>query len=219
MKQLFFSLILFGSLFLKSQDGVPKLPRFSTRINCGIPKYVSSELLYSTFHGVLVADVNMNYRLFSNFFIGVGYSYSYSQAEKELRNQFIHTHMETHNGFLKIGYDKFFSANGFASFSVNAGLNYTTFEGIMYKNDTLIGKFPTQFVSHFLEPQIGIYYFVESHVAIGGNIGYNFNFTKFDSRYSGTENRLNGQSKMKNNWNISSINLSLGMYIGLGKMK
>lgn len=219
MKHLLFCLILFCSLLLKSQDRAPKLPRFSTRINCGTPKYVSSELMYSTFNGVLVTDINVNYRLFSNFFIGLGYSFTYSQADKELRDQFIHPHSETHNGFLKIGYDSFFSATGFATFSINAGLNNTTFKGIMCKNDTLIGQFPTQFNCPFVEPQIGLYYFVESHVAIGGNIGYNFNFIKFDSRYSCTENRLSGQGKMKNNWNISSINLSFGMYIGLGKMK
>ena len=219
MKYLVFSLLLIHVCLMKSQDKPPELPRFSVRVNCGIPKLASSELLRHTFSGVITADANINCKLFSNFFVGVGYSYSYSKAQKELRDQSVNTHMEMQNGYLKIGYDHFFSENAFTTISLNMGANFTSYKGVQYYRDTLKGKYPTQFVSGFVEPQLGVYFMVEPNVAIGGHIGYNYNFSQFDSRYSGTDKWLPNSSSLSNKWNISSITLCFGMYIGLGTKK
>ncbi len=219
MKYLVFSLLLIHVFILKSQDKMPELPRFSVRVNCGIPKLVSSELLYNTFSGVVLGDASVNCKLFSNVFVGIGYSYSYSKAQKALRDQNINTYMQTHNGYMKVGYDHFFSQNGFTTISLNVGSNLTSFSGIRYYNDSLKGKYPTQFISAFVEPQIGVYFIVDPNVAIGGHIGYNYNLARFDSHYPGTDKWLSNSSSLSNKWNISSITLCFGMYVGLAKKK
>ena len=219
MKYLVFSLLLMPVFILKSQDKSPELPRFSIRVNCGIPKLASSELLRNTFSGIINAEASLNCKLFSNFFVGVGYSYSYSKSQDALRKQNINPNMQMQNGYLKIGYDHFFSENGFTTISLNVGSNFTSFSGIQYYNDSLKGKYPTQFVSGFVEPQLGVYLIVDPNLAIGGNIGYNYNFSQFDSRYPGTDKWLPNSSGLSNKWNISSITLCFGMYIGLGKKK
>ena len=70
MKSLFFSLLLLSSVILNAQDKSPALPRFSIRASCGIPKYVSSQLLQHAFSGVVTGDATVNYKLFSNFLLG-----------------------------------------------------------------------------------------------------------------------------------------------------
>ncbi len=219
MKSLIFSLLLLSSVILNAQDKAPVLPRFSIRASCGIPKYVSSQLLQHAFSGVVTGDANVNYKLFSNFFVGVGYSFTYLQAQKALRDQRVNTYTEIQNGYLKLGYDHFFSDNAFTTISLNAGYGLTSYKGITYYNDTLKGKFPTQYNSAFVETQLGVYFLVDPKIAIGGHIGYNFNFSKFDLNKPSIDKWLPNQTGVTNNWDISSITLCFGFYYGIGKTK
>lgn len=219
MKSLAFSLLLLISVMLNAQDKAPVLPRFSVRVNCGIPKYVSSQLLQHAFSGVFTGEASVNCKIVSNFFIGVGYSFTYLQAQKALRDQRVNTYTEIQNGYLKIGYDRFFSDNAFTTISLNTGYGQTAYKGITYYNDTLKGKYPTQFNSFFVEPQLGVYFLVDPNIAIGGHIGYNYNFSKFDLQKPSLDKWLPNQTGVTNKWDISSITLCFGFYYGIGKTK
>ena len=217
-KHLFISVLLLQGLVICAQDAkIPVPPRFTLRINCGIPKITSSQLLRNSFSGVVMADGNLNVKLFSNFFVGGGYSYSYFKAQRALSDVGIFTNMQLQNGYLKIGFDKFISENQFLTFSVNTGYNYTFFQGIKYPHDSLVGRVPTNFTSTFVEPQIGFYFLNDDNIAIGAQIGYYYNFSKFDIRQPVLDKWLTNSSKLKNNWDISAINISIGIYYGIGK--
>jgi hypothetical protein len=216
MKYLLSYLILTSYLFSLAQDKAPQLPRFAVRGNVSIPKVVSSQAFRNSFSGVMEGDMNVTCRLVSNFFVGVGYSYTYYKPQKAFRDQNINTNMQSHNGYLKLGFDKFFSATGFATFSLNAGYNYNQFQGIKYKSDTLIGKYPTNFNSSFVEPVIGLYFIVDPNFAIGGHLSYNYNFGQFNPSYPGMDKWFD-YTKVKNNWSMSMITLGFGFYYGLTK--
>ena len=124
-----------------SQDKAPELPKFSIRANVGIPKIASSKQYRNSFSGIITADGSINYKLFSNFFVGLGYSYTYFKCQKYFRDPLrdnINTTLEMQSGYLKLGYDNFFSDNGFATFSVNMGYGNSKYTSIRYKHDSLI---------------------------------------------------------------------------------
>jgi hypothetical protein len=199
-----------------AQEKAPKLPRFSIRANVGIPKITSSTAFRNSFSGVITGDLSVNCKLFSDFFIGVGYSYTYYKSQRYFRDKNINTNMQSNNGYLKIGFDRFFNDNGFATFSVNAGYNFNQYQGIVYANDSLKGKHPTQFSSAFIEPMIGIYFIVDPNFAIGGHLSYNYNFSQFNPTYPNFDKQFN-YGQVKNNWNMSMITLGFGFYYGLAK--
>jgi hypothetical protein len=218
-KKKIFSIFLLLSFFYcfsqSENNSIPNdLPRFAIRGNVAIPKVVSSKTFQHSFSGVMAADLGMTVKLFSEFFVGVGYSYTYYKPQKAFRDQYINTNMQSHNGFIKLGIDHFFKSNGFATFSLNAGVNYNQYQGIRYKHDSLIGKNPTNFYSGFIEPVIGLYFIVDPNFAIGGHLSYNYNFSQFNPAFPGFD-KWYDYSKVSNKWNMSMITLGFGFYYGL----
>lgn len=219
MKYIISCFILMSYLVSFSQDKAPVLPKFSIRANVGIPKIASSAQFRNSFTGVITADASANYKLFSDFFVGLGYSYTYFKCQKYFRDPLrdnINTTLQMQNGYLKIGYDKFFSDNGFATFSLNMGYNVSDYKSVRYKNDSLMGKYPTQFKSAFIEPMIGLYLMVDPNFAIGGHLSYNYNFSQFNPLHP----QFNqwgpyGYTNLSNKWNISVVTLGFGFYYGI----
>lgn len=196
------------------QEKAPELPRVSIRANVSIPKVVSSQSFRNSFSGVVGLDANVNYKIASNFFVGLGYSYTYYKPQKVFRDQNVNANMQSQNAYLKIGVDKFFSDNGFATFSLNTGYNFNEYQGLVYKNDTLKGKYPTQFSSSFIEPMIGLYFIVDPNFAIGGHISYNYNFSQFNPAYPSFDKWFDYRNTT-NKWNMSMITIGFGFYYGL----
>ncbi|MES2513175.1 MAG: hypothetical protein V4580_03490, partial [Bacteroidota bacterium] len=173
-----------------------------------------SQSFRNSFSGVVEGNVNVTCKLVSDFFFGVGYSYTYYKSQKVFRDQNVNTNMQSQNGYLKLGYDKFYSDRGFVTFSVNMGYNFNQYKGLKYRSDTLVGKYPTKFSSAFVEPVIGLYLMVDPNFAIGGHISYNYNFSKYDPTYPGFD-RWFDYKRVKNNWNMSMITVGFGFYYGL----
>lgn len=213
-------ILLFITYALSSQEkSAPELPRFSIRANAGIPKIASSSQFRNSFSGVITGDASVNCKLFSNFFTGVGYSYTYYKCQKYFRDPLrdnINTILQTQNGYVKVGYDKFFSERGFVTFSMNMGYSSSQYRSIRYKNDSLMGKYPTSYSNAFIEPMIGVYFIVDPNFAIGGHLSYNYNFVQFNPLYPQfNEWGPYGYTSISNKWNISLITLGFGFYYGL----
>lgn len=216
MKYIFLYILTMSYLVSFCQEKQTELQKLSLRGSVSIPKVVSSNAFRNSFAGVITSDLNIDYKLFSNFFAGLGYSYTYYKPQKIFRDQGVNSNMQSHNGYLKLGYDHFFSNTGFLSASLNTGYNYNLFEGNVYKNDSLKNKFPTTFNSVFLEPMIGVYFIVDPNFAIGGHISYNYNFTQFNPDNAGYNQWFNYKN-VTNKWNMSMITFGFGFYYGLTK--
>lgn len=210
-------LILSGFVFY-AQDKAPTLPRFSVRGNIGIPKVTSSEAFRNSFSGVITADGNINCKVFSDMFVGIGYSYTYFKPQKYFRDKFVNTNLQSQYAYMKFGYDHFFSDEGFVTLSLNAGYNFNQYKSIAYTSDSLVGKYPTAFSSAFAEPIIGVYFIVEPNFAIGGHLSYNYNFSPFDPKYPSFDKWFN-YARVSNKWNMSMITLGFGFYYGLERKK
>lgn len=216
-KCIFFITVCLISITIFSQEKTDvKFSRFAIRANAGIPKIISSEAFHNSFSGVVTADVNVTYKVFSNVFVGAGYAYTYFKSQKHFTDQRINTNMQAHNGYLKVGMDKKAGDKSFVTLSVNAGYNFNQYQSVVYKHDSLKGKYPTQFSSSFIEPIIGFYLITDPNFAIGAHISYNYNFSQFNPKYAGFDKWLS-YDKLSANWNISMITLGFGFYFGLEK--
>jgi hypothetical protein len=209
------------ALRAQQEKSPPKLPRFSIRANAGIPKIASSAQFRNSFSGVITGDASVNCKLFADFFAGVGYSYTYYKCQKYFRDPLrdnINTILQTQNGYVKVGYDKFFSERGFVTFSMNMGYSLSQYRSVRYKNDSLKGKYPTQYSNAFIEPMLDVYFIVDPNFAIGGHLSYNYNFAQFNPLYP----QFNqwgpyGYNSISNKWNMSLITLGFGFYYGLAR--
>jgi hypothetical protein len=216
-------ILLFTWCIVRSQQekSAPELPRFSIRANAGIPKIASSAQFRNSFSGVITGDASVNCKLFSDFFAGVGYSYTYYKCQKYFRDPLrdnINTILQTQNGYVKVGYDEFFSERGFVTFSINMGYSLSQYKSVRYKNDSLKGKYPTQYSNAFIEPMIGVYFIVDPNFAIGGHLSYNYNFAQFNPLYPQfNEWGPYGYTGISNKWNMSLITLGFGFYYGLAR--
>lgn len=213
MKKPLLAILLMSCFFIVAQDKAPTLPRVSVRGNVGIPKVTSSEALRNSFSGILSTDGSFNYRLFSNFFVGLGYEYTYYKTQKYFRDKNIYTSMQAHAGYIKLGYDHFFSETGFVTFSLNTGVGENSYQRIIYRSDSLINKYPRRFSNTFVEPIIGLYFLVEPNFAIGGHLSYNYSFSKFDPRYPGMDKWFD-YDKVSNKNTIGMITFGFGFYYG-----
>ncbi|MBS1634608.1 MAG: hypothetical protein JST26_01715 [Bacteroidetes bacterium] len=203
---------------LQAQEEQKILPRFSIRAHIGIPKVTSSRAFRTSFLGLYDCNASVNVRLFSNFHIGVGYKNALMKAQDYFKQKNIYTKMQVHNGFLNIGYDRFYAENSYATFSINAGYSFNKYTNVVPKSDTLIRSTPPQFTTSFLEPTIGFYYLVEDNFAIGAHISYTYSMARFDPSIPYMDKWLGYQS-YSNNWNMSWLSFGFGFYYGLVRKK
>ncbi len=221
MKYFLSYILILNGVLSFSQDKAPELPKFSVRANIGIPKIASSKQFRNSFSGVITADANVNYKLFSNFFTGIGYSYTYFKCQKYFRDPLrdnINTILRVQNGYLKLGYDKFFSDKGFATFSANLGYTTGEYVSVRYKYDSLKTKYPTTYTTAFVEPMIGLYFMVDPNFAIGGHLSYNYSFASFNPlQPQFNEWGPYGYTSLTNKWNMSMVTLGFGFYYGLSR--
>ena len=197
-------------------------PPFTIRGNIGIPKILSSERFKTAFSAVVQGAVSGNLRLFDNFYAGIGYEYcSFANNKKEWSAQvitkqgavFYKTNLTGHGGFLKIGYDNFFSDIGYASYSLNAGFMSLNYTGILpdsiASNQSSVS---TMFSAPYLQPEIAIHFLAEKAVSFSVFLGYTTLFYKFDAR-APRFNDIAEVTKKRNNYFMSWINIGFGFNI------
>src|SRR5262245_24939477 len=129
MRKILSLIYLSISLSCFSQKPDQKNALVTIRANFGIPKSLSSKMFRTSFQGLYEANLSVNVRIINNLYLGAGYQNSHFQNNKNIfvyyraKNGTLsyNTRQMGHGGFLKLGYDKFFSETGYFSFSVNGG--------------------------------------------------------------------------------------------------
>ena len=228
-----FILVLFfvfpSLLFSQGRD--KRSAPFTVRYNVGIQKSVSSQKFRTAFNGIFETNLSFNARLFSNFFVGLGYQYSHFQNNKQVfvyyqaKNQngintgaslSYNTRMVGNAGFLKIGYDQFFE-KGFATFALNSGYSMVKYNNVVQDsalaNQPFIAK---TFNAPYLQPEISVSFIADRSLTFSLMFSYTTMFYKFDPKAP----RFNAIDELKdksNNYFMSWINIGFGVTILMGK--
>jgi hypothetical protein len=223
--RLLFILLLSAPGFLFSQMRDKRSAPFTLRFNIGIPQGISSGKFRTSFKSVLEGNVSYNARLFSEFFVGVGYQYTNFQNNTNIFVESVtplgykityNTHFVANSGFLKIGYDKFFE-KGFATVSLNAGYSSCQYTKVVM--DTTAANKPygaTSFNAPYLQPEFSVSFLADRSASFSLLLSYTTLFSRFDPkgpRFAGYE-QIAAKS---NNYFISWLNIGFGCTVLLGK--
>jgi len=197
-------------------------PPFTIRGNIGIPKIVSSKKFKTGFSAVVQGNISANLRLFDSFYAGLGYDYcSFTNNKKEWAAQittpqgsvYHKTYLTGHAGFLKVGYDYFFSDIGYVSCSINSGymkLNYTSiFPDSSDSNQPFVS---TEFSAPYVQPEIAIHFLAEKAVSFSVFLGYTTLVYTFDPK-APRFNHIEVVKDARNNYYMSWINIGFGFNI------
>ncbi len=225
MKKIILSLSLLICVCTFAQT--PKIDKknaiVSIRGIVGIPKTISSSMFHTSFNGVFEANLSLNVRLFGNVFAGAGYQNSFFQNNREIfvfyriGSQSYETKMMGQGGFIKLGFDKFFTERAYMSYALNTGLMYCNYSFI--NNDTSAANLPIvprSFISPYVQPEMSLNVIVDKTLSFGFILSYTTLFTKFDPK-APRFNQIEEVHSKGNKYFMSWFNFGFGFHILLNK--
>lgn len=199
---------------------------FTIRGNIGIPKSVSSAMFRTAFNGVYEGSLSLNVKLFSNFFVGLGYQNSHFQNNKKVFVYYqvpssqktaggslsYNTRMIGHAGFLKLGYDQFFE-KGYVSYSLNTGLMFVNYANVV--PDTNAANLPAvakNFSAPYVQPELAVHFLADRALSFSIMLGYTTMFYKFDPK-APRFNDIQQVVERRNAYVMSWLNIGFGFNI------
>ncbi len=189
------------------------------RGNIGIPRMISSRMFSTCFSGIAEADLSVNVRLFDNFILGGGYQFSYFQNNKFLKFQYFNTSIPYNTrivgngGFIKLGYDQFFSQTGYMNYSLNSGLLFFNYNNVNADTSKLNKPFGlTSFSAPYVQPEISVNFIVDKTLSFSIMLSYTTMFNKFDPK-APRFNHFEEVNKTSNRYFMSWLNIGLGFNI------
>lgn len=221
-KLIVFLLILFSGVPAIAQGPKREGAPFTVRGVIGIPRAISSAQFRTAFAGLYEGNVSVNAKLFSNFFVGLGYQNTHFKNSGFLKYQYFNaeipynTRLMGHCGFIKLGYDKFFE-KGFVSYSINTGVMLAQYQNV--NQDTSLANRPfvePRFNAPFVQPEIGINFLADRSLSFSLILSYTTLFYKFDPKAPRFAQFGEVQEK-KNNHVMSWINIGFGFNVMIGK--
>lgn len=225
-------LIFFSAAFFAQAD---KMPRFTLRATCSIPKNITSQLYRHSFGGIYDLGFSANYRLKSNVTTGFGYQSALFGLQKYFKDKFtgsnwLATRMQTHQGFVRIGYDKGYSEKkGFYTLALNTGYSINKYTGVVAPHDTLQNLYPHEYQCAFFRPEISFNFFGEGleNLAFNITIGYNYYLYFYDDKLNSLnyykdsafkkETKDGKKVDYSNGAGMSWLSFGFGFIYGIGK--
>jgi hypothetical protein len=233
-KQLSAFLIL-TCFFLQAQKVDKQNSKITIRGSVGIPKTISSRMFHTCFNGIYEANVSGNVRLFSNFYVGLGYQNTFFQNNKQVfmfytssspsKGTLIsgalsyNTKLMDHAGYIKLGFDKFFSDHAYMSYAINSGLIYGQYMNVVVDSSAENMPFVAKnFIAPYIQPEASINVVVDKHLSFSFLLSYATLLYKYDPKAPEFAHFevVKGKS---NNYFISYLTLGIGFHVLLGNSK
>ncbi len=219
-----FCFVILFSLFAFSgaaQERQKRSSPFSIRGVIGIPRALSSAQYRTAFAGLYEGNLSVNARMFSNFYVGLGYQNTHFKNSGFLKYTYFNaqipynTRLMGHCGFLKLGYDKFFD-KGYVSYSLNTGVMAASYLNV--NKDTSAANLPiqgTKFTAPYVQPEIAINFLADRSLSFSIILSYTTMFYKFDARAPRFAHFGEVQQK-SNSYYMSWLNIGFGFNVMLG---
>ena len=231
MRNSFIFLVFLIPVLAFSQTRDKRSSPYTVRYNIGIHKSVSSQKFRTAFNGIFETNLSLNARVFSTFFIGLGYQYTHFQNNK---NVFVYYQAKDPKGnatgatlsyntrlvgnapFIKIGYDQFFE-KGFVTYALNAGYSLMQYNNVVNDSADANQPFrPTKFGAGYIQPEISVSFIADRSLTFSLMFSYTTMFYKFDPK-APRFNAIDQLRDKSNNYFMSWINLGFGVTVLMGK--
>ncbi len=189
---------------------IPSLPKqyyfLSPRVSVTVPHPMSNKAFKKCFVGIYEVSGGLNFMYYKGLFIGASYKNGLLKITENKITDF-NASMKINNVALKLGVDSYLGENNRVVFSsaISVGQNWTKYLGLHTKDQT---KHPalTEYQSIFVEPEINLFFLVESNFGIGATLAYSI----FDKNFDPYELALNDWTSFQNIKPGSTTYLSFG---------
>lgn len=195
----------------------PSLPKqyyyLSPRVSVTVPHPMTNKAFRKCFVGIYEITGGLNIMYYKGLFIGASYKNALLKiTENKIAN--FEASMKLNNVALKLGTDSYLGEKNRVVFSsaVSVGQNWTRYSGLHTKDQT---KHPalTEYKSIFVEPEINLFFLVESNFGIGATISYSI----FDKNFDPYELALTDWTSFQNikAGSTSYLSFGFGFYYSL----
>lgn len=195
----------------------PSLPKqyyfLSPRVSVTVPHPMANKAFKKSFVGIYEITGGLNIMYYKGLFIGVSYKNALLKITENKISDF-NASMKLNNIALKLGVDSYLGENNRVVFSsaVAVGQNWTKYSGLHTKDPT---KHPalTEYKSIFVEPEINLFFLVESNFGIGATLSYSI----FDKNFDPYELALTDWTSFQNikPGSTSYLSFGFGFYYSL----
>ncbi|MGZ4035548.1 MAG: hypothetical protein ACXVPU_12330 [Bacteroidia bacterium] len=215
----FFSVISFASI---AQDTNPVVPPansgddsppetkqyylLSPRVSVTVPHPMLNKSFKKSFVGIYEVSGGLNLFIYKGFFIGLaGKNGLLKITENKIADY--NASMAINNAAAKVGGDWYVGDKNKVIFSLGftAGHNWTKYSDLMYKDPNKKPLY-TKFETNYIEPEMNLFFLIESNFAIGATVSY----TIFDAHFNPYDLDLNEYSQFSTNNAAATQFLSFG---------
>ncbi len=170
-------------LSLTPTESLPNTKQYylwSPRVSIAVPHPTGNKSFKKCFVGIYELTGGLNLMLYKGFFIGVsGKEALLKITENKIPDY--NANMRIDNAALKIGGDFYVGEKNriILALAISGGKSWTKYEGFVCKD---INKKPmiTSYTTNYIEPEVNLFFLVESNFGIGATISYSLFNTNFD---------------------------------------
>ncbi len=209
---LYFCLFIQLISFAQSTKIDKKNAAFTIRGSGGVPASFSSNMFKFGFKGVYEFDITVNYKLFDNFHIGLGYRQTlfknnpkYFTYYKDPRTTFTipyDTRFQVQSFILNLGYDHFFTDKFYITYNIQSGIANSQFLKVIQDTSFYNRPYqPSDYQSPFIKAQGTFNFIVEPKLSFNFYFGYQSLLFNYDPRSS----RMNQYEELRNKSNKQGI--------------
>ncbi|CAN5493999.1 hypothetical protein BH10BAC1_BH10BAC1_06860 [soil metagenome] len=189
----------------------------SPRLSITVPHPMGNKSFKKSFVGIYEVSGGLNVMLYKGFFLGVsGKNGLLKITENKIADY--NASMTINNVCGKFGVDTYVGEKNNIIYSValSYGQNWTKYSGIKYKDANNPPKI-NGFTTSYFEPEMNLFFLIESNFAIGATISY----TIFDAHFDPYDLRLNEYTPFdtKNAASTQFLSFGFGFYYSLIKKK
>ncbi|TND02414.1 MAG: hypothetical protein FD123_4087 [Bacteroidetes bacterium] len=181
-RAIFFVLLLVpgGLLCAQDENNVPanfQKPRFSIHANGAVPHTISNKAFKRSFTGIYDISASFNVRMFSGFTAGFLAKFNeFKTPDNKIPG--LNTYGQMFGGGFRLAYYHYLRETTVLYGGVTAGEVYLHYFGLSCLNPTTPEQ--TEYRSTFLEPELGISFYVEGNFAIGIHTSFDMYDYVFD---------------------------------------
>lgn len=189
----------------------------SPRISITVPHPMGNKSFKKSFVGIYEASGGLNILLYKGLFIGATAKNGLLKITENKITDY-NASMKINNVAGKFGVDMYVGEKNRTIYSValSYGQNWTSYEGIKYKDESNKPKL-NSFTTSYWEPEMNIFFLIESNFGVGATISY----TVFDAHFDPYDLVLNEYAKFGTDNAVSTqfFSFGFGFYYSLVKKK
>lgn len=156
---------------------------FSPHASVTVPNPMNNTAFKKNFAGVFQVNAGLDINIFKGVFVGAEYANATLKITGLIGTQNFHYSplMKINNAGIRVGGKTFIGAKNriIYSASVLVGQNWTHYTDLRCKDSTVAPPL-TKYTTSFIQPEMSLYFLVESNFAIGATISYSIYRKHFD---------------------------------------